>query len=92
MAVRLIAGKPLALFHEWIEEKLGISAKDNRGQMKHFMWVSKKLGVPIKMVSPDGSFFMEYRDIKEGGVSDKVFEPPASFEKMSMPAWMPPIK
>ncbi|MBM4272971.1 MAG: DUF4412 domain-containing protein [Deltaproteobacteria bacterium] len=77
----------------YLTDKYETSVKDNGGQMKHLMWVSKKLGMPIKMVSPDGSFFLEYRDIKEGGVPDRVFEPPAGFEKMAMPGgMMPPLK
>jgi hypothetical protein len=44
--------------------------------------------VPIRTASPDGSFFMEYRDIKEDSVADNVFEPPAGFEKMALPGGM----
>ncbi len=76
----------------YLSDKYETSVKDNGGQMKHFMWVSKKLGMPIKLVAPDGSFFMEYRDIKEGGVADKMFELPAGFEKMALPGGVPPMK
>lgn len=76
----------------YLTDKYETSVKDNGGQMKHLMWVSTKLGVPIKTTSPDGSFVMEYRDIKEGGVADGVFEPPSGFKKMTMPAGMPPMK
>ncbi len=54
-----------------------------------YVWVAKKLGWPIKMTSSDNSFAMEYRNIKEGGVSDSLFEVPAGYQKMSMPAGMP---
>jgi outer membrane lipoprotein-sorting protein len=57
--------------------------------VKHYMWVAKKLGVPIKMVSLDGKFSMEYREIKEGGVSPAVFEIPPGYQKMPMPQGMP---
>jgi outer membrane lipoprotein-sorting protein len=56
---------------------------------KHFLWVSKKLGVPIKMMSEDGKFSMEYLEIKEGGVTAGLFEVPEGYQKMTMPAGMP---
>lgn len=72
-------------------EKYETTVKGDGKPRKHFMWVSKKLGVPIKMTSPDGSFFMEYRDIKEGAVPDSVFEIPPGYQKMTMPPGMPGI-
>jgi outer membrane lipoprotein-sorting protein len=56
---------------------------------KHYMWVAKKLGIPIKMTSLDGAFSMEYQNIQEGGVPDTLFEVPAGYQKMTMPAGMP---
>lgn len=58
-------------------------------QVKHYMWVSKKLGVPIKMASEDGSFSMEYQDIKEENLPASLFEAPAGYQKMAMPKGMP---
>jgi outer membrane lipoprotein-sorting protein len=54
-------------------------------------WYSKKLGCPIKMVqsSSRGQSSFEYRNIKEGGVTDSLFQVPAGYTKMEMPA-MPP--
>jgi hypothetical protein len=54
-------------------------------------WYSEKLGYPIKMVhsSPRGQTSFEYRNIKEGGVADSLFQVPAGYTKMEMPA-MPP--
>ena len=72
----------------YLTDKYETTVKDNGGKIKHFMWVSKQLGVPIRTSSPDGSFFMEYRDIQEGSVADNVFEPPAGFEKMALPGGM----
>jgi len=57
---------------------------------KHYMWVAKKLGLPIKIVSVDGKFFMEYRQIKEGGVPDGLFEIPPGYQKMALPQGPPP--
>jgi hypothetical protein len=66
----------------YLSDKYETSVKDNGGSLKHIMWVARKLGQPIKAVSPDGSFSMEYRNIKEGGVPDSVFEVPPGFQKM----------
>jgi outer membrane lipoprotein-sorting protein len=68
-------------------EKYEVSEKD--GSDKQYVWIVKKLGIPIKMTAADGSFSMEYRNIKEGGVSDSLFEVPAGYQKMAMPGGMP---
>ncbi len=76
----------------YLSDKYETSVKNNGGFIKHNMWVSKKLGVPIKITSPDGSFSMDYRDIKEGGVPDSVFEAPAGYQKMTSPGGAPAMK
>jgi outer membrane lipoprotein-sorting protein len=70
-------------------EKYETTVKGEGKPMKHYVWVSKKLGVPIKMVSLDGKFSMVYQDIKEGGVPDSLFEIPPGYQKMTMPRGMP---
>jgi hypothetical protein len=66
---------------------------DNQGKsMKVYTWVATDLGVPIKVVSEDGSFSMEYQDIKTGDVADSLFEAPQGYKKMKMPFAMPPAK
>jgi outer membrane lipoprotein-sorting protein len=69
-------------------DKYETTVKTGDGEMTHFVWIAKKLGIPIKMESPDGSFRMEYRDIKEGGVSDDLFRVPEGYQKMTMPGGM----
>ena len=51
------------------------------------MWNATKLGQSIKMVhqSPEGESSFEYRNIKEGGVADSLFQVPAGYTKMEMP-------
>jgi hypothetical protein len=66
---------------------------DHQGKtMKVYSWIATDLGVPIKIVSEDGSFAMEYKDIKTGGVADSLFEAPQGYQKMKMPFAMPPAK
>ncbi len=48
-----------------------------------YFWVSKKMSFPIKVVDEDT--IMEYRNIKEGSVSDSEFDLPQGYEKMSVP-------
>ena len=60
--------------------------------LKQYVWIAKKLGMPIKSVSADGAMTMEYRDIKVGGVADSVFDLPQGYQKMDMPFKMPPPK
>jgi hypothetical protein len=66
---------------------------DHQGKsMKVYTWVATDLGVPIRVVSEDGSFSMEYKDIKPVEVSDSLFEAPQGYKKMKMPFAMPPSK
>jgi hypothetical protein len=60
--------------------------------MKVFTWIAPDLGLPIRIMSEDGSFSMEYRDIKPGQVEDALFEPPQGYNKMKMPMSMPQSK
>jgi len=50
-------------------------------------WIAKKLNFPIKMAydGPYGAGVIEYKNIREGGVNDGLFEIPAGYQKMSMP-------
>ncbi len=70
-------------------DKYETTVKAGGKTVKSFVWVSKKFGVPIKMLSRDGKFTMEYRNIKEGGVPDAVFELPPGYQKMTMPQGPP---
>jgi outer membrane lipoprotein-sorting protein len=51
-------------------------------------WFSKKLNFPIKMEmdGPSGHVTTEYKNIKENGLSSSLFEIPAGYQKMPMPA------
>lgn len=68
------------------------TAPDKKQPVKHFVWVAKKLQMPIKAMAADGSYLMEYQDIKTGGVADSLFEVPQGYQKMEVPFQMPPLK
>lgn len=70
-------------------EKYETTVKTDGQEMKSTMWVSKNLGVPLKIETANKSFIQEYKDIKEGGVDDTLFELPAGYKKMTMPAGLP---
>ena len=54
---------------------------------KMIQWYAKKLNYPIKIVynGPEGEMVTEYKNIKEGGVSDSMFEIPGGYKKMAIP-------
>jgi len=53
---------------------------------KVVQWFSKKLNYPIKMVftSSRGKMVTEYKNIKEGGVSNSLFEIPSDYQKLDV--------
>jgi outer membrane lipoprotein-sorting protein len=73
-------------------DKYEISLTHEGQTVKQYIWIAKKLDMPIKSETSDGAMSMEYRDIKLGGVADGVFEMPSGYEKMEMPFKMPPPK
>jgi hypothetical protein len=64
----------------------------NGGELRHHIWVAKKLGLIIKVESLDKTFSREYQEIKEGEVPEAMFAPPADYQKMDLPGGMPAIK
>ena len=54
---------------------------------KMTQWISQKLNYPLKMIynSSYGTTSTEYKNIREGGISDSLFEIPAGYTKMEMP-------
>jgi len=73
-------------------DKYETSVKTGTGEIKGTMWIAKKLEVPLKMETAEPPFVQEYKDIKEGGVDDAVFEIPPGYEKLAMPTGMSPMK
>lgn len=50
-----------------------------------FQWIDDKLGLPLKVAAPDGTWSLIYTDIKAGSQPDKLFEVPDDYSKFSMP-------
>jgi hypothetical protein len=51
------------------------------------VWIDPKIAFPVKWVSKNGGG--ELQNIKEGFLSSSLFEVPAGYRKMEMPAGMP---
>ncbi len=49
-----------------------------------FQWFAPDIGIPVKAAAEDGSWTMEYKNIKTGSQPDSLFEIPADYSKMSM--------
>ncbi len=49
-----------------------------------YQWFAPDLGIPVKTASEDGSWMMEYKNIKVGSQPDSLFELPAGYSKMSL--------
>lgn len=52
-------------------------------------WMCDKLGMPLKMECKEKGLSVEYQDIKEGGVEDKLFEPPPGFNRVNQTTGLP---
>jgi outer membrane lipoprotein-sorting protein len=50
-------------------------------------WIARELNYPIKILyeGQQGKMTMEYKNIKQGGLSDTLFSVPSDYQKMSMP-------
>jgi hypothetical protein len=72
-------------------EKVGGYACDvyvvkREGDIIMQLWLSEKLGFPLKIVIPgEGGRTMELRNIKEGKVDEELFTMPAGFTKVTDP-------
>ena len=69
--------------------KYEVTAKVADKEMKMYQWWTTDINFPVKTAAIDGSWAMEYRDIKIGSQPDSLFEVPAGYKKMTVPG-MPP--
>jgi len=66
-------------------DKYRVTTKDKNS---HYIWISSDPGITmqVKTAAIDGSWWQEFRNISLGEPDPALFEVPAGFEKMSMPA------
>ncbi len=67
-------------------EKYEVAVAGREGLEKQIYWVPATLKVPIKMEVPARKFSIEYKNIHEGPVRDRLFEIPPGYEKVTKPA------
>jgi outer membrane lipoprotein-sorting protein len=73
----------------YVTDKYQTSIKTPTGTRSGTIWLAKKLGVPIKIETDDKLFVQEYKDIKEGGVDDALFNMPPGYRKKDLPPSAP---
>jgi len=76
----------------YLADKYETSVKTPGGNKPGTIWMARKLEIPIRIESADKSFSQEYRDIKEGGVDDALFQMPAGYRKKGDKPTGPQIK
>ena len=67
-------------------EKYEVTAPGGLGPERQTIWMAIKLGVAVKLVSREKNFSMEYRSIIEGPQSERLFNLPPGYKKLSTPA------
>jgi hypothetical protein len=65
--------------------KYEVTAKADDKVMQIYQWWATDVNFPVRTAAVDGSWSMEYRDIKIGSQPDSLFEVPAGYKKMSIP-------
>jgi hypothetical protein len=66
-------------------DKYEITYKDKDNTTKMYQWMARDIKFPVKMAAVDGSWTVEYKNIKMASQPDTLFEVPAGYEKMGMP-------
>lgn len=64
--------------------KYHVTARDGREETSFYQWVASDLNFPVKTAATNGSWSIEYQNIKTS-VPDSMFELPENYEKITMP-------
>ena len=67
-------------------EKFKVTYAENGKQESVYQWLTDQQ-IPIEVEAVDGSWAMEYKNLKVGTQPADLFEPPAGYQKMSMPSF-----
>jgi hypothetical protein len=63
-------------------EKYAVTVRTTGGPERQTVWLAVKLGAPVKMVSKERNFSIEYKGIKEEVQADRLFNLPPGFKKL----------
>jgi len=50
-----------------------------------YQWIATDINFPVRMAAVDGSWVLDYKNIKIGTQPDSLFEVPSGYQKTSMP-------
>ena len=66
-------------------KKYEVTYTESGKKTRMYQWMATDINFPVKMAAVDGSWSVEYRNIKMGSQPDSLFEVPAGYSKMDMP-------
>jgi hypothetical protein len=66
-----------------VAKKYQVSYNQNGKKETMFQWVAGGLAMPVKTAAVDGSWAMEYKNIKKDKLADSLFEVPQDYQKFS---------
>jgi len=64
-------------------DKYEVVYKGSVNNQTVFMWIDKGLNFPVRMKAEDGSWTLDYKNIKKGAQDPALFEIPAGYQKLS---------
>jgi hypothetical protein len=67
-------------------KKYLITYKSGNKTDQVYQWMATDINFPVKTAAIDGSWSQEFRNIKMGPQPNSLFEVPAGYQKMQMPA------
>jgi hypothetical protein len=67
-------------------KKYEVTYKDAERTSKMYQWIAPDIKFPVKSAAIDGSWTVEYRNVKMGSQPDSLFEIPAGYKKMAIPS------
>lgn len=70
-------------------QKYEVLVPTKTGPERQTFWLAASLGVPIKVAVPSRNFSMEYQNISERSLPDRLFEIPPGYQKVTKPALEP---
>jgi len=65
-------------------DKYKVTYQIEGSKSEMFQWIESGSNLPVKSAAVDGSWSVEYMNIKTGPQPDSLFEVPADYEKFSM--------
>ena len=66
-------------------DKYRVVYDSEKGTAVMFQWIDETAMIPVKMAAENGSWSIEYRNLRVGPQDPALFELPAGYTKMAMP-------